>query len=126
MVREPNDGYWSKVWIKKEWCAAYWSGRPTEDWMLTSAYAEDASWNDTKWKNPRFNQLLKSARAEGDEKKRHEMYAEMQRLIHDDGGAVIPMFANYMSVTTDKVAQGPISSMWVLDGYKASERWWFA
>jgi peptide/nickel transport system substrate-binding protein len=39
VVREPNDGYWSNVWLKKPWCAVYWGGRPTEDWMFSTAYA---------------------------------------------------------------------------------------
>ena len=26
IVREPEDGYWSEVWMKKEWCAVYWGG----------------------------------------------------------------------------------------------------
>ena len=29
VVREPNDGYWDNVWLKKPWCASYWNGRPT-------------------------------------------------------------------------------------------------
>ncbi|MEC9311939.1 MAG: ABC transporter substrate-binding protein, partial [Pseudomonadota bacterium] len=27
VVQEPADGYWSNVWLKKPWCACYWSGR---------------------------------------------------------------------------------------------------
>ncbi|UCD27388.1 MAG: ABC transporter substrate-binding protein, partial [Planctomycetota bacterium] len=34
VVREPDDGYWDNVWIKKEWVQCYWSGRPTADWMF--------------------------------------------------------------------------------------------
>jgi peptide/nickel transport system substrate-binding protein len=38
LVREPSDGYWSNVWNKKPWCACYWGGRPTQDWMYSAAY----------------------------------------------------------------------------------------
>ncbi len=58
VIREPDDGYWDNVWLKKPFVASYWSGRPTCDWMFTTAYAADAAWNDTFWKNPRFNELL--------------------------------------------------------------------
>ncbi|HSS64722.1 MAG TPA: ABC transporter substrate-binding protein, partial [Gammaproteobacteria bacterium] len=58
VVREPNDGYWSNVWLKKPWCAVYWGGRATEDWMFSIAYATGAPWNDTHWEHARFNELL--------------------------------------------------------------------
>ncbi len=45
-VREPNDGYWSDVWMKKPWTAVYWGGRPVEDQMFSTAYAAGAAWND--------------------------------------------------------------------------------
>ena len=53
VVREPNDGYWDNVWLKKPWCAGYWSGRPTIDWMVSTVYAADAAWNETHWNNMR-------------------------------------------------------------------------
>ncbi len=34
VVREPNDGYWSNVWMKKPLCMSYWGGRPSYDWFL--------------------------------------------------------------------------------------------
>ncbi len=42
VVREPNNGYWDNVWLKKPWCMSYWTGRPTEDWMFSQAYSADA------------------------------------------------------------------------------------
>ncbi len=125
VVREPNDGYWSKVWMKKPWCAVYWGGRPTADWMFTTAYAADAAWNDSFWKHDRFNELLLKARAELDLKKRGDMYVEMQTIVSDDGGVLVPMFANYVMAMNDKVQHGPVAANWSMDGFKAIERWWF-
>ena len=127
VVREPNDGYWSNVWMKKPWSVSFWSGRPTEDWMFTEAYSAGANWNETFWKNERFNALLKQARAELDDIKRREMYAEMQRLCRDEGGAVIPMFGNHVMAIARSVAHPPkVAGNWNLDGGKFMERWWFA
>jgi peptide/nickel transport system substrate-binding protein len=64
VVREPNDGYWSNVWMSKPWCACYWGGRPTEDWMFSTAYESGKPWNDTFWSNARFDELLVMARSE--------------------------------------------------------------
>ncbi len=127
VVREPDDGYWSNVWTKQPFVMCFWQGRPTEDWMFTQVYASDAPWNDTHWKNPGFDKLLLAARAELDDAKRREMYGEMQRLVSDDGGVIVPMYANYVSVRRAEVQHGEkVSSVAALDGSKCGERWWFA
>ena len=130
VVREPSDGYWSNVWNKKGWSACYWGGRPTEDWMFSSAYTDDTEWNDTAWKGTdaanKFNGLVKAARAELDNDKRATMYAECQQLIHDDGGTICPMFANHIMAVSKNVAHGEIAGNWELDGNKCNERWWMA
>jgi peptide/nickel transport system substrate-binding protein len=126
VIREPNDGYWSNVWMKKGWSACYWGGRPTADWMFATAYEAGVAWNDTYWDNKKFNELLVKARVELDEAKRAEMYREMQVLVRDEGGVVVPMFANYVSAGTTDLAHDQVAGNWDLDGMKAMERWWFA
>jgi peptide/nickel transport system substrate-binding protein len=126
VVREPSDGYWDNVWLKKPWVAGYWSGRPTCDWFFTVVYAKGAAWNETKWANPRFNDLLVAVRSETDDKKRAAMYAEMQQLVHDDGGVIVMVFNNYVEAHSKKLAHGKIASNWEVDGLKIAERWWFA
>jgi peptide/nickel transport system substrate-binding protein len=126
VIREAEDGYWDNVWLKKPWCASYWSGRSTADWMFTTAYAADAAWNETFWKNKRFNELLVKARAETDDAKRAGMYAEMQQLTHDDNGSIVLVFNNFVSAKTSKLAHGEIAANWENDGLKIAERWWMA
>ncbi len=127
VVREPEDGYWSNVWMQKAFSACYWSGRPTENWMFSQVYAADASWNDTFWKHGRFNELLVQARAELDTAKRREMYVEMQRIVHSEGGVCLPLFEADTLAHSDKlVVPEVIANNWELDGHKNAERWWFA
>ena len=126
VVRESSDGYWSNVWMKKPWCMCYWGGRPTEDWMFSIAYAKGANWNDTFWDHDKFNILIKEARAQLDQAKRCEQYYEMQQIVRDEGGVVIPMYASYVFAMSKKVAHGQMAANWDMDGNKAAERWWFA
>jgi peptide/nickel transport system substrate-binding protein len=126
VVREPDDGYWDNVWLKKAWCHCYWGGRPTADTMFTVSLAADAAWNDTHWKNPRFNELLPLARAETDDAKRAAMYAEMQQLVHDDGGQMVLMFANFVGAMSTKLGHGEFNSDNDFDGGYMYDRWWFA
>jgi peptide/nickel transport system substrate-binding protein len=127
VVREPSDGYWVSVWRHRPFVMAFWNGRPSEDWMFSEVYARNAPWNDTHWNNSRFNDLLLGARAELDTGKRRDMYREMQHLVSDDGGVIVPMFANYVTARRSTVAHEPvIASNQDLDGWKCIERWWFA
>ncbi|QFS84659.1 Nickel-binding periplasmic protein precursor [Roseivivax sp. THAF40] len=128
VVQEPADGYWSNVWIKKPWCACYWSGRATEDWMFSSAYEEGVPWNDTQWDSKdsaRFQELLITARAELDSAKRREQYGEMQRILRDDGGVIIPMFANYVQALKTSIGTPEtVGNLWQMDNGRMAERWW--
>jgi len=125
VVRAPNDGYWSEVWMSEPFCAVYWGGRITEDWMFSTAYLSDANWNDTFWSNDRFDKLIRAARGEFNEDLRAEMYAEAQRLVRDEGGAMIPMFADFVHALSDRIGvAGDPSGPWALDNHKWFERWW--
>ena len=127
VVREPSQGYYSDVWLKKPFCMVFWGGRPTADVMFTTAYAAGADWNESHFKHERFNKLLTEARAELDTAKRAEMYREMQIILKDEGGTVIPMFRNHVFARRSNVQHGPdLSGNWQLDGNRAAERWWFA
>lgn len=126
VVREANDGYWSNVWTQKPWCACYWQGLPTVDGMLSLGYVPTAAWNDTGWDNPRFVELVGLGRAELDPANRAAIYYEAQELIANDGATVVPMYANYVSAASTRVAHGELAANWSLDGAKFSERWWFA
>ncbi|MBY5990175.1 ABC transporter substrate-binding protein [Roseovarius atlanticus] len=125
--REPNDGYYSDVWLKKPWCAVQWGARPTPDVMYSLAYKSDAAWNESRWQNERFNELLLQAKAELDDEKRAEMYREMAILAKDDGGTVIPFFPNFVYARRKNVQHGPdLAPSWQMDGARACSRWWFA
>ncbi|MCZ6774530.1 MAG: ABC transporter substrate-binding protein [Proteobacteria bacterium] len=126
VVREPSDGYWSNVWSKKPWSAAYWLGRASADSMLFLGYGRDATWNDTHWEHDRFRKLAHEARAESDEAKRREMYQEIQVIIRDEGSVIIPMFGNYIFASSTKLQHGEMRGDRDLDGQKFTERWWFS
>jgi peptide/nickel transport system substrate-binding protein len=127
VVPVPDDSYWVNVWLIKPWCASFWAGRPTEDWMFTQVYSSGASWNESKWDNEKFNALLVAARAELDQSKRRDMYVEMQRILHDEGSTVIPLFPSFVEAVSKKI-QLPetVATNLELDGGRCAERWSFA
>jgi peptide/nickel transport system substrate-binding protein len=127
VVQEPADGYWSNVWKRKGWCACYWSGRATEDWMFSSNYETGVPWDDTSWENERFQKLLLQGRAELDSDKRRAIYGEMQQIVSAEGATIIPMFANYVDAHSTKLAHGAdVGNLWKLDNSRICKRWWMA
>ncbi len=124
VVREPNDGYWSNVWMKQPWCASYWGGYTTESEMFTTGYAPGAAWNDTYWSHDKFVSIMAEAKAELDDSKRAAMYAEMQSIVRDEGGALVPLFANDVLARSDKVAHGELAADRGFDGRHIIDRWW--
>jgi peptide/nickel transport system substrate-binding protein len=127
VVREPNDGYYSDVWLTKPFCMVQWGARPTPDVMFSLAYKSDAAWNESHWQNERFNELLVKAKAELDQERRAEMYREMCLLARNDGGTIIPMFTNFVYARRSNVQHtGQLAASWQCDGARAASRWWFA
>ncbi|HUF87973.1 MAG TPA: ABC transporter substrate-binding protein [Thermohalobaculum sp.] len=123
--RAPDDGYWSNVWLVQPFSASYWGGRPTEDWVFSQIYSKGADWNESMWDHERFNKLLVDARAQLDEVKRREIYVEMQRILHDEGASIIPLFMAYTHAATKDIGMPEqLASNWELDGHKNGERWW--
>lgn len=95
--------------------------------MFSTAYESGVPWNDNYWENSRFQSLLLEARAELDTAKRGAMYREMQELCRVDGATPVPMYANYVDAASTKLKNsGTVGNMWMLDGSRIAERWWFA
>ncbi len=124
--RVPDDGYWSDVWNVKPFCASYWGGRPVQDQMWSTAYLSTADWNDTKYKNPKLDEMILAARGETDVAKRTELYAEIGKLVHDDGGTICPMFNDFVDANTDKIAGTIKDPNYEQMGGWLSAKTWFA
>ncbi len=103
----PNDGYWGAVWLKTPMHVSSWNMRPSANIMMTLAYKSDAPWNESAWKSERFDQLLAMSRSELDEKKRHEMHCEAQRLCADGAGTLIATHRAYIDGKSSKVKGFP-------------------
>ena len=90
--KEAADGFWSNVWLKGACVVSYWAGRTTATQMLDVGYGPTAPWNESRYKNPKFGQLLNSARGELDAAKRKAILFEAQALMADDVATLVPAF----------------------------------
>lgn len=124
LKKVPTDGYWGAVWMKEPLNVVTWNMRPTANAMLSIQFAPGAAWNDTFWNNDRMGELLKQSLAETDAAKRHEMLCEMQTLVHNDSGIIVPYHVNQLDGTSVKVQGIPNQPLGALGGAEWPEFAW--
>ena len=122
--RVPSDGYWSNHWMKHPLGFGNINPRPSADLLFTQFFKSDAPWNESGWKNEKFDQLLLAARAEPDETKRKQLYADMQILVHEKCGIGIPVFMSFIDGFSNKVKGLGSIPLGGLMGYMFSEHVW--
>ena len=120
----PSDGYWSNHWMKHPVGYGAVNPRPSADVLLTLFFRSDAAWNESAWKDPKFDQLLDAARAETAEDKRKQMYADLQTMIHEQAGIGIPLFLNLLDGHIDKLKGFEPIPLGGLMGYNFAEYLW--
>ena len=90
----PTEGYWGAVWKNEPLNVTTWNTRPTAHSQIAIQFAPDAQWNDSNWFDAGLGALLKRSASETSPDRRKEMMCDMQSIIHNHSGMVIPAFAN--------------------------------
>ncbi len=122
--RVPADGYWSNHWMKHPLGFGNTNPRPTADLKFSLFFKSDAPWNVSGWQNEQFDQLVVAARAEGDESKRRQMYADMQELVHYKCGVGIPVFISLLDAHDSKIKGLGSIPIGGLMGYSFADHIW--
>jgi peptide/nickel transport system substrate-binding protein len=122
--RMPSDGYWSNHWLNSPVGFGNVNPRPSADTLLTQFFKSDAAWNGSRWKNPKFDQLLVAARTETDVARRKQMYADMQVLISQEAGVGIPLFLASLDAHSTKIKGLSPIPLGGLMGYSFAEHVW--
>ena len=120
--KEPADGYFDNVWLKGAFVASYWGGRPAATQMLDIAYQSKAPWNESHWSSPKFDQLLSSAQGETDEAKRKGYIWDMQAMLTEESGTLIPCFRDWLSAQSKKVGGHTPHSGFDMDNGRIAEK----
>ncbi|VWC76488.1 putative periplasmic solute-binding protein [Burkholderia lata] len=88
----PHATYLEQVWKKGSFYVGYYTMQPTVDAVFSLLYTSDAVWNETRWNNPKFDQIVKVARGTADVAKRQALYTEAQHMLVDEVPSIIPVF----------------------------------
>lgn len=110
----------------KPFFASYWGAKAIPDLVFSFNFSSDSPANDTHWRRPKFDELQAAARAEPDKAKRKQMYHDMQYMLHQEGGAIIPIFPNRLIGAMEKIRGFVPSPAEEWSVHRAPEKVWFA
>jgi peptide/nickel transport system substrate-binding protein len=122
--RVPSDGYWDKYWLKAPIHFGNINPRPTPDIYFSLLYSSDAPWNESQYKSPKFDSMLLEARGMLDQNKRREIYAEMQTMIADEAGTIIPAYITNADAFSSKVKGLESNPLGGMMGFAMAEYIW--
>ena len=97
IVTAPAAGYYSDTWMVQPFVMTNWNER-TADQALNEAYRSGGSWNESYWAVPEYDALLDSAASEPDFDARRQYYLDAQKMLHEEGGTIVPFFVNMIRV----------------------------
>ncbi|MER5171087.1 ABC transporter substrate-binding protein [Thioclava kandeliae] len=120
----PADGYWSNYWLKAPVHFGHINPRPTPDILFSLLYSSDAPWNESRYISSRFDSLLKEARGLTDESKRTEIYWDLQEMVAQQAGTIIPAYMSNIDAYTDRLGGLEPNPLGGLNGYAFSEYVW--
>ena len=94
----PNSAYWD-LWKETPVGISWWAHRPLAVMVLSLAYIGDdegnpVAWNETRWMDEKFSELLKKAQGTLDLEARRAIYADLQRIQSERGSIGIAYFYN--------------------------------
>lgn len=99
--RVPSDGYWSNYWLKAPVHFGNINPRPTPDILFSLLYASNAPWNESQFKSEKFDRMLVEARGALDDEKRKAIYWDMQEMVANEAGTIIPAYiSNVDAIST--------------------------
>jgi peptide/nickel transport system substrate-binding protein len=102
IVTVPTDGYWSNVWMKRPVTMTRWNDRPADS-ALNEVYRSGMKWNESGFKDAKFDTMLDGARSELNFERRRARYVEAQDYLWENGGTVVGFHVNLLVGAASRV-----------------------
>jgi peptide/nickel transport system substrate-binding protein len=98
----PNSSYWEQ-WTETPVGVTPWTHRPLAVMVLPLAYIADSAgtpvpWNESRWVDPEFDELLKRAQGTLDVEARRAIMLELQRIQQERGSIAIAWWQSVWNI----------------------------
>ncbi len=88
--KEPANAYFdtSLLYTKLDFAQSFWTFSSIPIWY-EQALLSDAVWNETHWRDPSFDKLIRDAQGAPDESTATELWGRIQQIQYDEGGYIV-------------------------------------
>ncbi|MEX2500851.1 MAG: ABC transporter substrate-binding protein, partial [Trueperaceae bacterium] len=93
--------YGSDGWLEVDFGITGWGSRPVPQFYFETMVACGAVWNEAHYCDPAVDDLIALAGSTLDDDERAEAYAELQRILADEGPYLIPYFFPQFAAMSD-------------------------
>jgi peptide/nickel transport system substrate-binding protein len=80
----PSAKFW-EVWTEVPFGYTTWAHRPLAFMVMTLAYRSGGTWNETRYSNPTFDDILTKAEGTLDLDERTKITGELEKIMQEDG-----------------------------------------
>ena len=96
-------GYWDR-WTEVDLGITSWTHRPLAVMVLPLAYTEEAigNWNETRWTDSEFEELLREAQGTLDVEARRSIMCDMEDIMQERGPIFNSFWKNVWNITNKK------------------------
>ena len=100
----PSSAFWDQ-WMEWPFSVSGWNGRVPATVSLDLALRCGADWNESYWCNEKFDAILGEAEATVDVEKRRQLFCQLQSMMQEESGYLIPFWVPEFSASRKRVHQ---------------------
>lgn len=116
--REPANAYFdtSLLYTKLDFAQSFWTYSSIPLWY-EQALLSDAVWNETHWRDPETDSLIREAQGAPDEATATELWHQIQAIQYEEGGYIVWAYQNLVDGAAQNVQGIVPSSFFNLGGW---------
>lgn len=98
----PTGDFWSSYWMQVPFFPTWWTRKPFAT-QYGQSMAVGAPYNEARWDRPDLDEKFRKAQGTLDDAVRAQMYADINKVHHEEGGHIITTWSNPIDLVTPRV-----------------------
>jgi peptide/nickel transport system substrate-binding protein len=112
----------SKIYTKLDFGQSFWTYSALALWY-EQALLSEAIWNETHWRDPEYDKLVRQAQGATDEATALDLWHQVQQIQYEEGGYIVWAHLDILDAVANNV-KGVVPSAWFnLGGWNYRDVW---